>query len=158
MKILIAPFAAKLPTGHVNAKNFHRWPEVVAMLNAQGHEVIQIAKGDEPRIEGVGQFITNWPLQKLRDLINFCDVWISVDSFLPHFCATDRLKGGVVIWSQSNPKIWGYPHNTNLLKSKEYLREYQYAPWFDVPFNPDAFVSPEEVVKAVNERLLAKAA
>lgn len=153
MKILLAPYAAKLPDGKLNPKNYHRWIEVVALLNAQGHEVIQIGKGDEPRIEGVGQFIVNWPLDKLRKLIEDCDVWLSVDSFLPHFCATERLKPGVVVWGQSDARIWGYQHNTNLLKSPAFLRQYQYAPWYETEFNPDAFVEPEEVVRAVNELL-----
>lgn len=157
MKIAIAPYAAKLPTGLRNAKNYPWWPELVALLNAQGHEVVQLGITGEDRIEGVGQFIQGFPLEKLIDVIRSCATWISVDSWLSHFCATMRLQPGIVIWAQSNPRIWGYHHNTNLLKSKEYLRPFQYAPWYDVPYNEDAFVSPEVVVEAVNERLRIKA-
>lgn len=158
MKIAIAPFAAKLPEGKPNPKNFPYWPEVVGRLNAQGHEVIQLGVAGEDRIEGVGQFIQGFPLAKLEQVIRDCDTWIAVDSWLPHFCATMRLQSGVVIWAQSNPHIWGYPHNTNLLKSEAYLRRFQYAPWWDAEYNESAFVSAEEVVEAVLERLHTKAA
>lgn len=153
MKVLLAPYAAKLPTGSINPKNYPHWPQVVAALSTQGCEVIQIGKNDEPRIEGAGQYIVNWPLDKLRKLVEECAAWLSVDSFLPHFCATERLQPGVVVWSQSDPSIWGYPHNINLIKSRAYLRQFQYAPWYETTFNPEAFVEPEVVVAAVNELL-----
>lgn len=158
MRIVIAPYAAKLPTDQRNAKNYPFWRELIALLNADGHEVIQLGIPSENRIEGIAQFVQGFPLNKLVDVIRDCDLWISVDSWMPHFCATERLQSGIVIWAQSNPRIWGYPHNTNLLKSPEYLRQFQYAPWYDVSYNEDAFVSPEVVVEAVNERLRVKAA
>lgn len=157
-KLVLAPYAAQLPNDKLNAKNFPYWPEVVGRLNAQGCEVIQIGLPYEQQIEGVGQFLRGWPLKELRKVIESADGWLSIDSWLPHFCATERLQGGVVIWAQSNPRIWGYPHNTNLLKSKDFLRQYQYAPWWDAEYNESAFVSAEEVVEAVLERLHAKAA
>lgn len=157
-RIVIAPYAAKLPNGNPNAKNYDHWLEVISLLNQQSHEVVQLGIAGEDRIEGVGQFIQGFPLDKLVNVIRDCATWISVDSWLPHFCTTMRLQSGVVIWAQSNPRIWGYPHNTNLLKSPSYLRQWQYAPWWDVEFNADAFVAPEVVVEAVNERLRARAA
>lgn len=157
MKILISPHAARLPTGIRNAKDYPYWQELVALLNAEGHEVVQIGLKHETRIEGVGQFVTDLPHDLLVNLIRDCNTWISVDSFLPHFCATMRLQSGIVIWGQSNPKIWGYPTNTNLLKDKRFLRQFQYAPWYDVPYIEEAFVSPETVMEALNGRF-AKAA
>src|SRR5258705_2027092 len=115
MKILISPYAARLPTGNRNPKDFPYWAKLIELLNAEDHEVIQIGVTGESRLEGVAQFIQNWPLDKLINLIRDCDQWISCDSFLPHFCATERLRPGIVIWSVSSPKIWGYKHNTNLL-------------------------------------------
>ena len=153
MRIIIACWAAKMPNGNRNAKNFPYWSELVALLNAEGHEVIQVAGGGEDRIEGTAMFLQGFPLEKLEHVLREADTWISVDSWLPHFCATMRLKSGIVIWAQSNPKIWGYPTNVNLLKSPEYLREYQYAPWFDVPYNEDAFVEPQVVMDALHGRL-----
>lgn len=158
MKVVLAPYAAACPNGKPNAKNYPYWEKVVELLNAQGCEVVQIGLSHEPQIAGVSQFLRGWPYREIEKVINDADCWLSVDSWLSHFCATQRLKGGVVVWSQSSPRIWGYPHNTNLLKSEKYLRERQYAPWYEAEFNADAFVSPEEVVRAVNERVQSKAA
>lgn len=148
-KIILHPYAATLLNGNRNPKNYPWWSQVVAKLNELGHEIIQIGVAGETRIEGVSQFIQNWPLSKLRDLINSCDTWMAVDSFLPHYCFTEKLKRGVVVWSLSSPEIWGHPDNINLLKDRKYLRELQYKDWHDVEYNEDAFVSPDEVVEAV---------
>jgi ADP-heptose:LPS heptosyltransferase len=158
MKILIAPFAARLPEDRPNAKNFPHWQELVALLNADNHEVVQIGLAHEPRVEGVAQFIQGWPLDKLIELIRECDCWVSVDSFLPHLCATERLPAGVVIWAQSDPRIWGYPHNVNLLKSRDYLRQWQYAPWYEAECREEAFIGAEVVRDAIYGRLTRTAA
>ncbi len=157
MKVVIACWAAKMPNGAHNAKNFPYWPQLVAMLNEAGHEVIQVAGGGEDKVDGVVMFLQGFPLNKLEEVLRECDTWISVDSWLPHFCATLRLPAGIVIWAQSNPKIWGYPHNVNLLKSPEFLRPYQYAPWFDVPYNEEAFVEPQVVMDALHGRMATAA-
>lgn len=153
MRFILAAYAAQLPNGRANAKNFPWWKEVVRRLNYEGHEVVQVAGKGEDRVQGVGQFIQGFPLDRLAKYAVDFDSWLSVDSFWPHFCATNNLPTGVVVWSQSNPRIWGYPHNTNLLKAESYLRSNQYEPWFDVPYNEDAFVSPEEVVEALYAHL-----
>ena len=152
-KIIIAPYSAKLETGAVNPKNYPYWIELVTLLNAAGHEVTQIGCAGEERIEGVAHFLLDWPLGRLKWLINNADLWISVDSFLSHLCATENLKSGIVLWGIGDPVIWGYPHNINLLKSRENLREFQFDYWKNVTHNPDVFVSPEEVARVVNERL-----
>jgi hypothetical protein len=56
-----------------------------------------------------------------------------------------------VIFSQSDPVIFGHPDNVNLLKDRKYLRELQFQTWMGVPYNEDAFVSPDEVVNAVSQ-------
>ncbi len=153
MRIVLAPYSTRLSTGKQNPKNPPDgfWQQVVSQLNAVGHEVIQIGVPGEERIDGVSQFIINWPLKKLRDVILNADTWLTVDSFLPHFVWAEKLnKRGVVVWSQSDPLIWGHLENINLLKGREYLRELQYQSWPEAVYNADAFVSPEVVVDAVN--------
>ncbi len=151
MRVVVAPYAAKLPTGLRNAKNWPWFKELFTLMPED--EFIQLGVPGEDRIEGTAQFIQGFPLDKLEQVLRDSDIWLSVDSWLPHFCATMRLQSGVVIWGQSNPRIWGYKHNVNLLKSLEYLRPYQYAPWFDVPYNEDVFVKPEVVRDALRGRL-----
>jgi hypothetical protein len=158
VKIALSPYAAKLPENRCNPKDYPYFPELVAMLNADGHEVVQIGVTGESRIEGVGQFIQNWPLDKLVEVVRECDTWCSVDSFLPHFCWLHHLKPGVVIWGQSDPTIWGHPQNVNLIKSHAYLRQWQFAPWWDAEYREDVFVGPEAVRDAIYGLLHLKAA
>lgn len=157
MRIVIAPYAAKLPENKPNPKNFPYWSQLVELLNKEGCVVAQLGTKGEERIEGVGEFLQGFPYDKIEQVIRDADTWISVDSWLPHFCAAMRLKPGIVIWSRSNPKIWGYPHNVNLLKDKKYLREYQYAHWWDCEYLEEAFVEPQVVMDALHGRLAASA-
>jgi hypothetical protein len=60
---------------------------------------------------------------------------------------------GVVIWGKSDPLLFGYPENVNLLKDRKYLRARQFYIWDDEPFDPEVFVEPAEVVKAVKKLL-----
>jgi hypothetical protein len=88
---------------------------------------------------------------EIVELVNWCDVWITVDSFLPHLCAFKKLKRGIVIWGKSDPEKFGYNSNINLLKDKAYLRPDQFRWWKDISFNKDVFVAPHKVVKALKE-------
>lgn len=149
-KVLIAPYSAKLPSGKRNPKNYPWFPKLVELLNQDGYEVIQIGVSGEDRIPGVSQFITNWPLRKLRDLIDECAVWISVDSFLPHKCYCERLKPGIVLFGQSDDRIWGHPQNINLLRGRDFLRQCQYQSWDAAEYNPNAFVYAENIMPHVH--------
>ena len=116
-----------------NAKSYPFWDKLLLLL--EGHEVKEI-KG----------FLSE---QEIKDLINWSDIWCSIDSFLQHFVAYNKLKGGIVIWGLSDPDVFGYKNNINLLKDKKHLRKDQFLWWRDIPNYPEAFVSPEEVYKAI---------
>lgn len=152
-RILIAPYPAKLRNQPVSAKHYPSWSELVFMLKANGHEIIQIGVKDEPRINGVDQFIVGWPFPKIRTLMEECDTFISVDSWFPHFAYYYRLPRGVVLWGKSNPAIWGYPENENLFVSEANFRQWQYQDWESEPHDLSVFVPARQVVWAV-ERVL----
>lgn len=154
-KIVIAPYAAKLRSGNRNPKNYPYWVELIQRLNANGHEVVQIGAAGEELIEGTSERIIGWPFSKLRDVINNADLWISVDSWLPHFCHCERLKSGVVIWGKSSPQVWGYPDNENLFVSTEHFRPFQFQHWETEPYDPNVFPPVMQVVWAVERKLKA---
>lgn len=129
MKILIVP-------GNVqNAKSYPHWEQFLVLV--RDHEV--------KRIEGMLKE------REIIDLVNWCDVWVSIDSFLPHLVAYHKLKRGVVVWGKSDPLIFGYPTNVNLLKGREHLRAGQFRHWSEEPYNPSVFVSPETVFQMVEK-------
>lgn len=121
-----------------NAKSYPFWGEFIAL--AKDHEIKEI-KGILPE-------------QEIIDLINWCDMWISIDSFIQHLVAYHKLKRGIVLWGKSSPDYFGYSENINLLKDKKYLRNNQFRDWTtsynDIENNPDSFVSPETVIKSIS--------
>ena len=153
MKILISPFAQKLRNGNNNPKNFPYWPELVKLLREGGFKVIQIGAAKDSPIEGITEFKQNLKLKEVANLVKECDIWISVDSFLQHLNQYYTKKRGIVIFSQSDPKHFGYPLNNNLLKDKKYLREKQFWLWEQCEYNKDAFVTAEEVYNTVLKEL-----
>lgn len=134
MRILLAPFSKPMPQG--NAKNYPYWEELIAALN--GHDLIQIALPDEPKL--VSDVRVGLSLAEIKGLLNNCDLFISVDSFLPHLAHTIG-KSGIVLWGKSDPAIFGYHENINLVGDPSLFRADQFKWWMEEQPNPAAFVS-----------------
>lgn len=146
---ILSPYSQKLRNGKNNPKNYPYWKEVVGSLNDKGYKIIQIGSNGESRIDGVSDFIVGAGFELLKELVKEAVMFISVDNFFPHFCAYYSDISGVVVFSQSDPNIFGYLHNINLLKDRSYLRKNQFGIWEEVEFMEDAFVKPSDVVEAV---------
>lgn len=139
--IVISPFSKKLISGKENPKNYPYWKELLAMID---EPVIQVGIDGEEQL--TTDFRQNLALSDLRQLIANCRIWISCDSFFQHL-AWDQGKPGIVLWSVSDPLIYGHPENINLLKSRANLTENQFLWWEFVEHDKNKFVSPEEVIK-----------
>lgn len=121
-----------------NAKSYPYWDDFVKL--AQEHEI---------------KYITGiMTIEEIRALVEWSDAWITIDTFLQHFCAYFKLKRGIVLWGKSDPNLFGYPHNINLLKDRKYLRINQFRDWTrehnDIENNPESFVSPETLLNALS--------
>lgn len=113
-----------------NAKSYPHWNELYDLL--KDHEI--------KKIEGI------FPIEEIKSLVEWADVVITIDSFLPHLIKFyDLKKKVIVLWGKSDPLIFGYPENTNLLKDRKYLRKEQFRWWLDEPVE-DVFVSPQEIL------------
>ena len=143
--MIIFPYAKALPNGQENPKNYPYWPELIKLLQGAGHIITQIGVVGEKQL--VEDFRTNLPLSEISRLIQWND-WISVDSFAPHLAWTLG-KPGVVIFSQSDPNIFGHVENTNLLKDRKYLRPNQFWLWSQCQYDINAYMSPEEVFSKI---------
>jgi len=143
--IIIAPFAKKLHSIKNNPKNYPYWEELIQKIPKNIH-IVQVGVEGEKQL--VHEFYKNLPISELKQLILQCRTWIGVDSFFQHL-AWDCQKPGVVLWSVSDPLIYGHPENTNLLKSRDYLAQNQFLWWDFTEYNPDAFLKPEEVIKYI---------
>jgi len=146
--LIISPFAKKLHNGNENPKNYPFWEELIQKL-PKDIKVIQVGITGEKQL--VPDFRQNLPLDELKKLILECDTWIGVDSFFQHL-AWAIGKPGIVLWSVSDPLIFGHPENINLLKDRNSLVENQFLWWDFTEHKPDTFVSPDEVLKFINTR------
>lgn len=144
--ILIAPFAQKLRNGEINSKNYPYWKELIQLFGPEN--IIQIGiKGEE---QLVPDFRTNLSLPEISKLLDDCSFWVSVDSFLQHFADYVKKKG-VVLFGPSDPIIFGYPYNLNILKDRSVLRAKQFNIWEEEKANVDKFLKANEVYKIIKD-------
>ena len=148
MKILISPYSQKLRSGKRNAKNYPYWTYLIKRLKQMGHYVIQIGVTGEEKFQDVDDFKVNMNFKTLEKLVESVDVWVSVDNFFPHFCNSIN-SYGIVIFSKSDPLIFGYDKNINLLKDRNLLRPDQFGIWDGVEYDMISFIDPEIVIKEI---------
>ena len=151
MKIVISPYSRSLRNGKKNAKNYPWWEDLVELIKEKGHEVVQIGTKEEIPISSADDFKFNLPLKEIEYLISESDLWMSVDNFLPHFCNWKKIEAqGVVIFSKSDPNIFGYPQNKNIFKTRRCFRKNQFAIWEEEEFDIDSFIPPKSVMQIID--------
>lgn len=125
--------------------------KLVKLLKEKGIFTVQIGISEESDIEADIRY-NNLSFPELKELLNKIDIWCACDNFWPHFAHYyDPNKKGIVIFSQSDPKLFGYDSNVNLLQDKKYLRpgkeQYQY--WENAFFLQNSFVEPNIILENV---------
>lgn len=143
--IIIAPFAQKLRNGNVNPKNYPFWKELINQID---EPIIQVGVDGEEQL--TDDFRVGLSVPELRSLLHECRTWISCDSFFQHL-GWDENVPGIVLWSVSDPNIFGHPENINLLKSRNYLVPNQFLWWENVEHDPQKFVNPETVLNHLKQ-------
>ena len=143
--IIIAPYAQKLRNGKQNPKNYPYWEELISQIN---EPIVQVGIEGEKQL--VDDFRKDLPISELRKLVGECRTWISCDSFFQHL-GWDEGKQGIVLWSVSDPLIFGHPENINLLKDRSTLVENQFLWWEFVEHKNDRFVKPKEILEYLNK-------
>lgn len=146
--IIISPWSKELRDKSYNPKNYPYWPEVIEGLK-DDYDLIQIGVTNEKKL--VDDFRINLSLKIIGELLMApkCYMWISVDNFLPHLAHVVGKEPGVVLWGISDPNIFGYRENKNLLKARKYLREHQFGIWDGLTYDPKVFVTADRVIEAV---------
>jgi len=151
MTVLISPYSRKLRNEKNNPKNFPHWGKLVRLLKNDGHYIIQVGVTGERELSGVDEVKFNLSIKDLTELFNTCDTWFSVDNFFQHF-ASHLNKPGIVIFGKSDPDIFGYKENLNILKDRKNLRAKQFDIWESCEYDESVFPSAEEVFKAFKDR------
>jgi ADP-heptose:LPS heptosyltransferase len=145
--IIISPYSKKLLSGKRNPKDYPYWQDLLKDIPGP---VVQVGVQWEEQL--VEDFRKNLSLEELKVLIKQCDTWISCDSFFQHL-GWDQGKRGVVLWSVSDPLIFGHPENINLLKDRSCLAENQFLWWEHVDHVSEKFVEPQVVIESLNNLL-----
>ena len=141
--IVISPYSRSLSNGKNNPKNYPFWEELIAMID---EPIVQI--GVEGEVQLVKDFRKGLPISQLKELLRECRTWISCDSFFQHLGWIEGKKG-IVLWSVSDPLIYGHPENINLLKDRKYLAGNQFLWWEAYDHNAETFVPAREVFKCL---------
>lgn len=139
--IIIHPFAKPLPDGQTNPKNYPYWEELISKIN---EPIVQVGVEGEQQL--VEDFRQNLSIAELKELVAECRTWIAVDSFFQHLAWLEGKKG-IVLWSVSDPNIFGHPENINLLKDRVNLAPNQFLWWQFTKHDPNKFVKPEDIIK-----------
>lgn len=125
--ILLTPYSSSRKDGKNNAKNYPYFAEVIDIVKKSIPNVnfIQpvtgqgIIKGATPEIMDLEE-VEKFLLEKAH-------TWLSVDTFTQHMVnSLPFIKPGVVVFGPSDPELFGYRYNVNLLKSRNCLRPNQY--------------------------------
>ena len=141
--IVISPYSRPLSNGKNNPKNYPFWEELIFMIK---EPIVQI--GVEGETQLVEDFRKGLPISQLKELLRECRTWISCDSFFQHLAWVEKKKG-IVLWSVSDPLIYGHPENINLLKDRKYLAGNQFLWWEAYDHNAETFVPAREVFKCL---------
>lgn len=143
-RIIISPYPRRKRDGGITAKFYPYWDGLINILMSKGYSIIQIGtSGEEPLVLNTRFDLT---LLEIKNLILLGDTWISTDSFLPHLVESYHLpRRGTVLWGKSDPKVYGYPSNLNILKSESNLKANQFHWWEEEPIDDSVWYTAEEV-------------
>ena len=146
--IIISPYSFNPQ----HPKSYIYWKKLISLLKKEGYKITQIGKSGEEKIKGINDYLFDASFKDLEKRILSCKLWISGDNFLQHFVnSLNTPIKGVVIWGMSDPKIFGYHYNANILKSEKYLRKFQVAPWNIEKQNAEVFEKPEVIFNVVKK-------
>jgi ADP-heptose:LPS heptosyltransferase len=149
MNILFAPFAAKMPNKGGSPKDY---PYALALAKRleEKHDVIQVGSNQDMQIcENIER---NRTFVELQEMISECDTAVCVDSYLQHLMWYCK-KRAIVLWGQSDYRIFGHPIHRNMFVSHDCFRPgvQQFQSWMECTPNPKAFVPPDLVMRALKE-------
>ena len=149
MRILFAPFAARPPSlnGSPNPKDYPFARELAAELEER-YELIQVGGNGDERV--AKDFRANLSFNGVGELIKSSDTGICCDSYLQHHYWLMNKKA-IVLWGISDPVIFGHDLHINLLKDRRFLRPKQFDLYYGDQYNPQAFVTPLEVLHALEK-------
>ena len=145
-EIIISPYSQN----DMHPKTYPYWNKLIMLLKSMNYKLIQTGRSGEKALEGVDRYCFDYKFKDLITMVSTCKTWLSVDNFFPHMVNTmDIIVPGIVLFSMSDPKIFGYHYNKNILKSVSNLRTDQFGKWDDVKRIDDSFESADNIFSQI---------
>jgi len=130
------------PVSHVEALMNLAPEHDYRIVGAEGSAILQ-----NPKITAV-----KGTRKELLDYIDKnVDLVIAIDSWIQHLVALNTSKPMIVLFSRSNPEIFGHKRSgvINLFESEDYFRSEPFYSWIGERVMPEALVSPEQVARSI---------
>jgi hypothetical protein len=131
MKILINNSTSRLRySDKPNPKIYPYMKDLISLLKDKKSD-IEFIELIEPDKEGTLDIpVLKTTLTKLKEELKQFDLFISIDTFLPHYIVTEDIDiKGVVIFNYSDPDIFGYKRFINAYNDRSLFRENQGLFW-----------------------------
>lgn len=162
VSLVLSPYSRPLRSLGPNPKNFPHWEEVVDTLLSRFNLVVKqevyLYKG-QPSSDRVHSKVQVLPFTSVHQLVSpilESTCWASVDNFLPHLCNLIKADPGVVVFSKSDPSIFGYHYNKNLHSLAPRFRPDQFNLWEQCQYDDAAFPLVQSVVDAITDIIQAR--
>lgn len=145
--LIVSPYCKTIgPKPH--PKNYPYFPEVINGIKDKFH-ICQIGIEGEEVLPGINELCQGLPIGFLiTKLQKEADLVITVDNMINHLCWSYKIPC-IVIFSKSDPEIFGHEENINLLKDRKYLSHNQFDMWQFQSYDINAFIEPEKVMEVV---------
>jgi hypothetical protein len=127
------------------AKTYPHWHGLVEILRARNYLITQVGVGSEEKLPGI-EHVWDKSLKEVEDVVRSIGDFVSIDNFLHHLAHSIGVRG-TVIWGPSDPNIYGYGSQINIIKHRKYLRPDQfgfYRGWV-WPYEKEGWYGPKEV-------------
>jgi len=140
-----------------HAKSYPYWHDLIPKISQLGYKLVQIGRAGEEPLPNMSDYWWSLPFNELERRVSNCRCWISVDNFLQHLCnCMPMIVPGIVIFGLSDPKVFGYHYNKNILKSTSFLRPRQFEVWPNAQLDANAFDKADIIFSKVIEFLEKK--
>jgi ADP-heptose:LPS heptosyltransferase len=143
-RIIVSPYSRT----ETNAKTYPYWQELCDLIATKGYRIIQIGIEQEPKLRGC-EYRYGLSLPEVEQLVKDVGLFISSDNFLHHMAHFLKVDG-IVIWGPSDPLIFGYPEQGNVIKNRNSLRGDQFG-FYNTGYVwehcSEGWYSPHELIK-----------
>ncbi|MFA0964341.1 glycosyltransferase family 9 protein [Roseivirga sp. BDSF3-8] len=127
-----------------------KWNRLVKEM--PDHTFVQLGLGDEQLVEGAVDLRGKTDVRQAMAIVNACDKFVGVDSFLAHVSSAVHTPG-VVLFGDSSPGIFGHANNINISKNLPCAPCNEFLDGKSCPYNIECMTSIE--VDEVKSALLS---